>query len=1123
MRINTCLTEKEILNQNGRVIYNSDGTLSVYTVSQLTGQLTPLHLTKPCCEALGIVGTYFDTTTQKCRWSTGASCKDEAAFNLVLNPRGNDGTIFSPEAEETCTLSVDFDYMFKFSCTTLTDLVNGNVSGSCKTVLDVFESIGSSMIINVVDTTNSNNTLINVYEETFFNTIGTGNLYSYLKNNNLTGGIFICGSNGVTDCNSFNLYDLNASGNSINCGVPVTQLLQGLYAESGLPLTGMTEFKSNINENAFGPNWAHFSTEITGQTVIDAITNKKIKMTVRLSAVCVDMCFLIDNIQLNKKCTRVERNDIFVTKSPGFALDKIRDNKKSWVANDELTHREFFIGKNDDTQQIRNTDYYLDNEEQILNTKEIDLDINIASAVETDVWCYISDNACILTGQTIGTTFCVKDVYNINTGICEPQTYCCSEYCGDANIDVEGLLTQPLSGVTTIEDFQYYLTSELIDVKNRKIIPSYATLRLLYDRYMNSQNFCGTNSSKFDYFSMNRFANLIGNYWVDLIEQVIPATTIWGATRIYTNTIFDTEKFSYRGYSTFFGNNRFTNINVLSPATGYSCNASATTTVIMGSATGTTQFFNNGNSQDHNKLYVVQMNSGSEFVGNVTILGPNGGGGGGITECGIRVRIASTQPTIGLSDGSATAIVSGSFGPVRYLWSNGETTQSINNLGTGIYTVTVYDSSVAGCYARSSVNMSESSCDLTTTAATTSATGNTFNGSATVATSGGFAPLAYSWNTSPVSTTPTITNLSAGTYTVTVTDISGCTSVSNATVGLVPCNLSISISTTGTTGGGDNGAANVTVLTGFPPYNYNWTFVEGPSFISGLTAGTYTVTVTDNFGCQQVGYAVINDTACTLTAVTSSTSATGNTANGSATVTASLGTPPYTYSWNTIPVQTGTTATGLTANTYVVTVHDNSGCTVVKSVIVPQIPCTLNGSISTTSVSFNKVNGTATANMSGGTPPYTYSWNTTPVETGSTITGLTAGTYVVVVNDSTGCTMTISGTVVQNGAHITVDTNTSTDLAITGVTVNSIPTTYILGTMPNIPTTATLLGTTQVGTYTVLVGYSSTTASQKIVLVDSNGTINCGNNSPLNGVLTFTGVVVSPSPRIIITASDGVC
>jgi len=205
-------------------------------------------------------------------------------------------------------------------------------------------------------------------------------------------------------------------------------------------------------------------------------------------------------------------------------------------------------------------------------------------------------------------------------------TGCCSGSCGDDGvISINNLLTQHLSGVTTVEDFQYYLTSELIDAKDRKVISGYPTLRSLYDRYMNSTDFCATNSSKFDYVTMDKFAGLIGNYWVDIIEQVVPATTLWGSTRIYTNTIFDKQKFRYRGYSTFFGDNAFVDVNVLSPASGTSVSASATTTVIQGSSTGTTMFFNQGDEHNYSNMYLVQMNSGSEFLGSVNIVGPIGG------------------------------------------------------------------------------------------------------------------------------------------------------------------------------------------------------------------------------------------------------------------------------------------------------------------------------------------------------------------------------------------------------------------------------------------------------------------------------------------------------------------
>lgn len=124
--------------------------------------------------------------------------------------------------------------------------------------------------------------------------------------------------------------------------------------------------------------------------------------------------------------------------------------------------------------------------------------------------------------------------------------------CGsDSIVDYTSLMTQPLSDVKTIEDFEYYLSSELIDAKSRKVLSGYPTLRALYDRYSNSADYCPTTSSDFGYEQMDQFAHLIDNYWVDIVEQVIPATTIWGSVKIYGNTIFDQQKFQYKKSSLF--------------------------------------------------------------------------------------------------------------------------------------------------------------------------------------------------------------------------------------------------------------------------------------------------------------------------------------------------------------------------------------------------------------------------------------------------------------------------------------------------------------------------------------------------------------------------------------------
>jgi hypothetical protein len=131
---------------------------------------------------------------------------------------------------------------------------------------------------------------------------------------------------------------------------------------------------------------------------------------------------------------------------------------------------------------------------------------------------------------------------------------CVYRKCGYSGcIDLDEVLTTELSAIDTVKEFASTLSSELIDVKNRKTLSGYPTLKMLYDRYnTRSEEFCGNASSKYDYFDMDKFGQTVGDYWIDLIEQVVPATTIWGSTYTYKNTVFDQQKFNYRNSNTYF-------------------------------------------------------------------------------------------------------------------------------------------------------------------------------------------------------------------------------------------------------------------------------------------------------------------------------------------------------------------------------------------------------------------------------------------------------------------------------------------------------------------------------------------------------------------------------------------
>lgn len=740
------------IDELSQVVYNADGTISAYLTSPSTGLLVPYVLTKPCCER---IGGKFDIEKQKCyRGEITNGCDYSQPFNLILNPKGNDGAIFSNVVDETCTLTVEFDYLFKFDCYKLTDFINGVDESHCNSLNEIFEGLGASMSIEKIIQTQFGMSTETVYQQEFFGPIGTGNLLTYLTDNSGNTGFYICQENEYTEtCNELDLSD--------EVFVPRSNCVE--FAEQ------MLIRYPTIPSNSFASNWLNFSTQITDPSVISGITNEKIKLVIKVSGFCIDMCVLIDNIRLNQNCTKSIRDEIFVTKSPGFELDRIIDNKKSWVKATETTRREFSIKKGDDTQPIRYTDYYLEDERQVLNTKEIDLDINIASAVETDVWCYISDNPCLLTGTTINTTTCIKEVYNGNT--CVDKTYCCSEYCGDANINLQGLITQPLSAITTIEDFKYLITSQLIDVKNRQTINTYATLRLLYDRYINSILYCGTQSAMFDYFKMEAFANLIGNYWVDLIEQVIPATTIWGSTRVYTNTMFDGQKYKYKPYTTLFGQPNF--IKVLSPASGATCNTHAITSVITGNTNTLPQF----NQQNYTRLYLTQYNSGSEFIGTVKIIGNESPCDKNIiNECDLSVIIENNVSL----NGTLTAIPVGAFGDTTYTWTTPSgtfSTQTIAPTSAGLYSVTIENNC---CEATASIKLSE--CFIDVTISSTDPSGDEANGTATAIVTNQQGNVTYLWSNGQ--TTQSISGLTAGTYTVTVFDDAfiGCTASTSVTL-----------------------------------------------------------------------------------------------------------------------------------------------------------------------------------------------------------------------------------------------------------------------------------------------------------------------------------------------------
>lgn len=311
------------------------------------------------------------------------------------------------------------------------------------------------------------------------------------------------------------------------------------------------------------------------------------------------------------------------------------------------------------------------------------------------------------------------------------------------------------------------------------------------------------------------------------------------------------------------------------------------------------------------------------------------------------LNVTRTVTNVSCSGGTNGAInmtITGSSGPYSWNWSRvspagtgSGSGNTISGLTAGSYNVTV--TSPAGCQA-TFTNLVTQPNALVVTPVVNNYVCFGQSGAISLNVTGGTTPRTYSW-TGPggfTSTAQNITNLTAGTYNVTVTDANNCTGTAMATVTGPATGVSVNLAskTNVSCNGGSNGTINITTVGGTPNYMYSWS--DGPTAEdrSGLVAGTYTVTVTDTNGCTATRTETITQPAPLVLSLTKTdpTCPPGSnlpfSANGSITVSVSGGSPNYSYVWSDGP--TTQNRTGLQAGTYTVTVTDANGCTAMQSV-----------------------------------------------------------------------------------------------------------------------------------------------------------------------------------------------
>ncbi|NDD19715.1 MAG: hypothetical protein EBZ30_04990 [Flavobacteriia bacterium] len=364
---------------------------------------------------------------------------------------------------------------------------------------------------------------------------------------------------------------------------------------------------------------------------------------------------------------------------------------------------------------------------------------------------------------------------------------------------------------------------------------------------------------------------------------------------------------------------------------------------------------------------------------------------------------------------SLTATATGGAAPYTYLWSTGATTKTVSNVPAGTHWVRIKGTGT--CLAYDTISVSAPSALAISGVVIDETCFGNLDGAVDITVSGGVSPYTYQWSVSgsPVATTEDLTGLERGTYSVDVTDASGCTQSQSFSVDGPTAALVVTESASNVDCFGDaTGAISLAVTGGIPPYTYAWSSGALTASLTSLTAGTYTYTVTDANLCSATGSITLTQPAASLTASLTTTDVLcyGN-ATGAMDLAISGGTAPYGVVWSN--AATTEDIGGLSAGIYTATITDAVGCTlsIVDTVKQPLAAITL--TLSSTSIACNGGStGAISLNVSGGTLPYSYSWSNG--SSSQNLSGLTAGKYVVTVTDASGCSSKDSVTLVQNAA-----------------------------------------------------------------------------------------------------------
>ncbi len=564
-------------------------------------------------------------------------------------------------------------------------------------------------------------------------------------------------------------------------------------------------------------------------------------------------------------------------------------------------------------------------------------------------------------------------------------------------------------------------------------------------------------------------------------------------------------------------------IAVSATAGSISCNGGTTTlTATATGANGAVEYSLNGGAFQSSNTFTVNA-AGSPYtvtareVSNTTC---SANSSAVVVSEPSAISVSAAAGAIACNGGSTslTVTATGGTGALQYSLNGGafqsSNTFTVNAAGSP-YTVTVQDANNCSAVSNSVTVSQPSAISASASAGSIACNGGT--ATLTVTATGGTGTLQYSINGGAYQAGNTFTVNAAGSpYTVTVKDANNCTAVTNSVTVNQPALLTASATSTPVSIlGGSDGTATVTPAGGTSPYTFSWApGAQTTAAITGLTAGSYTATVTDNNGCTATASTTVGSPSCNLSASASAGTIACNGGTTTLTVTATGGNGTLQYSLNGGAYQAGNTFTVNAAGSpYTVTVKDAGNCTANTNSVTVNQPSAISVSAAAGTIACNGGTTTLTVTATGGTGVLQYSINGGAYQAGNTFTVNAAGSpYTVTVKDDNNCSAVSNSVAVSQPSTLVASSTAGT--AVCGGT-GAVVVSATGGTAPYSGT----------GTFNVPAGpYSFTVTDANGCTSVTTGTVASGCSTNLTVTFAKTNLSAcgsGPDGTITVTATGG--